>query len=130
MKNKKLEKIISILIVVAVVGGLIFFFYNKSQEPGEYDEIAQCLTDKGVLMYGAWWCPHCEAQKDEFGKSFDLINYVECALPGRQSGGQTEECVDAEIKSYPTWKFPDGTVITGEQSPNKLAEIAQCETQN
>lgn len=128
MKNKKLEKIVSILVAVVVIGGLSFFLYQKSQVPGEYDELAQCLSESGVVMYGAWWCPHCKAQKEEFGKSFKFINYVECAS-GRASEGQNQKCDDAGIKGYPTWKFVDGTVLEGEQSPNKLAKIVQCETQ-
>ncbi|MEK7453249.1 MAG: hypothetical protein AAB614_03375 [Patescibacteria group bacterium] len=129
MQRKKIEKIISFLVVFFIIGGIIFFFYQKSKAPGEYDLVAKCLTEKGVLMYGAWWCPHCKAQKDEFGKSFDYIKYIECALPGQTSGKQTKECEDAGIKGYPTWKFQDGTVLEGDQSINKLAEIAKCEIQ-
>ncbi|MBI3671302.1 hypothetical protein HY249_00710 [Candidatus Azambacteria bacterium] len=128
MEKKKLEKIISIVVVILVLVGIGFFFYNKSKQPGEHDQVAQCLAEKGVVMYGAWWCPHCKAQKEEFGKSFKYIKYVECALPGNQKG-QTQECNDAGVKGYPTWKFPDGTVFEGEQSIKKLAETAKCEIQ-
>jgi len=52
---------IGFILLVAIV----LYFMSK---PGFYDEFAQCLTDKGVKMYGAYWCPHCQAQKALFEK--------------------------------------------------------------
>jgi len=126
MKSKRVENIIALLVVLAVVFGIGYFVYNKKTAPGEYDQLAQCLTDKGVKMYGAWWCPHCKAQKEAFGNSFDLIDYVECAGSSPQSP-QLQICNDEGVEGYPTWKFPNGTVLSGEQSMKKLAETAGCE---
>ena len=91
---------------------------------GPNDAVAQCLTDNGVTMYGAFWCPHCDDQKDMFGSSFKLINYVECSLPDKS--GQTQFCKDAEIESYPTWEFSDGSRLRGLQRIDILAENAGC----
>lgn len=68
-----------------------------------YDSLAKCLSDKGVKMYGAYWCPHCQNQKKAFGDSFKYINYIECA---DGQNGQTQICKDNGITGYPTWEFP------------------------
>ena len=86
---------------------------------------AQCLAEKGVTFYGAFWCPHCQAQKKLFGKkAFDTLKSVECSTPDGKN--QTQECKDAGIKSYPTWKFADNTTQTGELSFAQLAEKTGC----
>lgn len=128
MQKNKTNFIISIIVALVFLGGIGYFASAYASKPGEYDDEAKCLAEKGAKMYGAWWCPHCKKQKDDFGKSFKYINYVECAV-GQPGSGQVKECDDAGIKSYPTWKFPDGTVFEGEQSIQKLAETAKCEIQ-
>ena len=120
--------LITLAAVVLVVGGLIYLSKRSSGEPGQYDKLAQCMTDKGVKFYGASWCPHCAEQKRMLGKSMQYIDYVECALPGNQQG-QTKACEDAKIESYPTWEFPGGTRVTGEQLPQALAEKSGCSIQ-
>jgi len=128
MDNKNLKKNLPyVLGTIAIIVLFGFFFHGSSQKSsGEHDSLAQCLTDNGVKMYGAWWCPHCQDQKKEFGSSFDLIDYVECAV-GNPGSGQTKACDDAKITGYPTWIFKDGTRLEGEQTFNKLAETAGCE---
>ena len=63
------------------------------------------LTDRGVKMYGAWWCPHCVEQKEKFGASFEFVPYVECGIKG-DLHGRSQACRDANIEHYPTWQFP------------------------
>ncbi len=89
-----------------------------------YDSFAQCLTDNGVKMYGAFWCPHCQNQKDLFGSSFGKINYIECSLP--DGSGQTNECTAAGINGYPTWEFKDGSRIEGEATFRQLGQKTGC----
>ena len=93
--------IYAVLIVAAV--GLTYYLGNRRQH--EHDKFAQCLKDRGVRMYGAWWCPHCQEQKEKFGASFKLVDYVECGVQGDTSA-RTQVCKDADIKHYPTWQFP------------------------
>lgn len=107
---------------------IIFLLINSAISPGRFDVLAKCLTEAGVKMYGAWWCPHCKNQKDMFGKSFRYINYVECAVPGSRQG-QTRECQDAGIEGYPTWIFPDGRIVQGEVKPEKFSDITNCPVQ-
>src|SRR6188508_3055897 len=123
--KKYTNLIIMLVAVVAVIGGLVYLSKRESGTPGQYDNLAKCLTEKGVKFYGASWCPHCAEQKRMFGKSMSYVDYVECALPGNQQG-QTQACVEAKIENYPTWIFPDGTRLTGEQLPAALAEKAGC----
>ena len=113
-----------IALVVIVGGGLIGFGVWQSKRPGQFDTVAQCLTDKGIKMYGAYWCPHCQTQKKVLGKSWRHIKYIECALPGGQ--GQTQECTNAKIEGYPTWEFGDGSRVSGEQTIEELASKAGC----
>lgn len=69
---------ITILCIVILCGG--YYIYTNSKKPGKYDELAQCIEKSGTKFYGAFWCPHCQAQKALFGKSAKKLPYVECAL--------------------------------------------------
>ncbi len=88
----------------------------------QYDEFAQCITDAGAKFYGAWWCPHCNDQKNLFEKSSKLP-YVECQTPSRQP---IQECLDAGIESFPTWIFKDGSKLVGLQQFEDLAAKTNC----
>ena len=115
------NKIIIVVVLIALVV-MIGYFWTA---PGKYDDVADCLTAKGVTFYGAHWCPHCKAQKAMFGKSMDRIVYVECADPVNPKK-QTQACKDADINSYPTWIFPDGTRMAGTVEVIDLARKANC----
>jgi glutaredoxin len=71
-------------------------------------------------MYGAYWCPHCQAQKKLFGPSFQHLKYVECTV-------DVKLCQEQKIESYPTWIFADGTRISGELSLADLAQKTSCQ---
>ncbi len=75
-------------------------------------------------MYGAYWCPHCINQKEQFGPSWQYINYIECSLPGGR--GQTTQCEQAGIEGYPTWEFGDGERASGELTFEMLSEKSGC----
>lgn len=119
---KKLVLIGGIIVVVII---LIVFWVNSAAKPGQYDDFAQCLSEKGVKMYGAYWCPHCLDQKELFGKSWKYIDYIECSLPNR--AGQTQFCQETGIKAYPTWEFPDGERIEGKLSLEQLSQNSNCD---
>ncbi|MFH1608871.1 MAG: hypothetical protein ABH951_02545 [Patescibacteria group bacterium] len=91
---------------------------------GKYDAFANCITEKGVKFYGAFWCSHCKANKDMFGTSVNLIPYVECSSEDGQS--QLQICKDQKITGYPTWRFADGTEHLGEITFEILAEKTGC----
>lgn len=110
---------------ILFVVGIVVYAVQQQSAPAKYDAFAQCLTDQGVKMFGAWWCPHCQKQKVLFGKSFDKVNYIECSSPGSQEMNQT--CKDAKIEGYPTWEFKDGSRVSGEQTLEDLGKKAECE---
>jgi hypothetical protein len=121
-----MKKTIYVIIFLLVVGGIIWLIRTpgNSGAPGKLDSFAQCINDSGAKFYGAFWCPHCQNQKDEFGKSAKLLPYVECSTPDGRS--QLPICDEAGIKGYPTWRFSDGTELTGEISLEKLSEVTSC----
>ena len=118
------QTIISIGIIVAAVVVALILLQKASNKPNPLDGFAACLGEKGATFYGAFWCPHCADQKKLFGTSSKLLPYIECSTP--DSKGVTEVCVNAEIKSYPTWDFADGTRQTGVISLEGLAEKTSC----
>ena len=123
MEEKKNSNWMIYTILIIIIMGGILFFVGKSAG-GDYDEFAQCLTDNGAKMYGAYWCPHCAEQKKIFGNSWKHVDYVECSLPNR--AGTTQICIEENIQSYPTWEFSDGTKVSGFQSLQTLAQKTGC----
>ena len=111
------------VIIAVIVLGVGSTFFIK-QQPGVLDGFAQCLKDKGAIFYGAYWCPHCQAQKKLFGVSAKLLPYVECSTPDGKN--QTQICIDEKIESYPTWVFPSGEKYTGERTLVQLASSTGC----
>ncbi len=123
-------KIFISVIVVLILGTLATAVVRSTNEtipegPGKYDTFAQCLKDKGATFYGAFWCPHCQAQKKLFGSSVKLLPYVECSTP--DAAAQTQICIDKKITGYPTWEFADGTRLNGEVALKDLAAKTECE---
>ncbi|HLD19173.1 MAG TPA: hypothetical protein VJB90_04130 [Candidatus Nanoarchaeia archaeon] len=109
---------------VLLLGGITAYAIYYSNAPGEYDDFAKCLGEKGVLFYGTYWCPFCLEQKRVFGRSAKHLPYVECSLPSK--AGVTEVCITAGIKSYPTWEFSDGTRQTGVLGILELSQKTGC----
>ncbi len=117
------------LIVTFVILSLVTWAATLGVYAKQPDPIAAGLADhlhsiEGT-MYGAYWCPHCEEQKAEFGPAFSRVPYVECS-PNGPGTPQTPECTEKGIESYPTWII-NGEVIRGRQSLEDLAEVAGYE---
>jgi hypothetical protein len=95
--------IFAVLIVAAI--GVVFYLNHRTDH--KHDAFARCLKDRGVKMYGAYWCPHCQEQKEKFGASAleDYGPYIECGIKG-DLHGVAQVCKDEGIKHYPTWQFP------------------------
>jgi glutaredoxin len=92
---------------------------QASESTGNYDSLAQCLTEKGVIMYGTEWCGFCKKQKEAFGDSFQYIDYIDCDQ-------NREACNEAGISGYPTWQI-DGELSPGLTPLENLASLAGCE---
>ena len=89
-----------------------------------YDGFAKCLSSKQVKMYGAYWCPHCAEQKEEFGKSFRYVNYVECAIQGSRE--MAPACKAAGVQHYPTWQFGTSPPVEGKFPLQELSDKTGC----
>lgn len=111
-KKKGYKKYILLSGVGLIILLIIYGVYSMSG-PGQYDDFAKCLNEKGVIMYGALnWCKYTQAQKAMFGNSFKYLNYKEhTELPG--------------IKKTPTWVI-DGKWYENTQSFDKLSQITSC----
>mmetsp|Transcript_22526 Transcript_22526/g.55829 ORF Transcript_22526/g.55829 Transcript_22526/m.55829 type:complete len:215 (-) Transcript_22526:55-699(-) len=85
-------------------------------------ELAKVLKEKGVTMYGAYWCPHCSRQKELFGtEAWSIMNYVECSPKGYGFQGQ-KMCKG--VDGYPTFKDKTGRIVnvSGERPLEFLAQ--------
>ena len=120
-RSKKIATIAAIVLLLAAIVG--FALYKHSHR---YDAFARCLADKKVLMYGAYWCPHCVEQKEKFAASFEFAPYVECGVQGDLRAEQ-QVCKDADIKHFPTWQFPPtGERVERVLSLENLSERTGC----
>jgi glutaredoxin len=73
-------------------------------------------------MYSAWWCPHCNDQKQLFGKEAAAqLKVIECAPDGRNS--QKALCDTKKIEGFPTWEI-NGQLDSGVKSLQQLAELS------
>ncbi len=118
MKHK-LKIIFGSLVIVLIFVFLFLIFLSRDETKADLNNFARCLADKGVIMYGAEWCSHCQAQKQLFGQSFKRVNYVECPQDPKR-------CLEAGIDAYPTWIMADGQRLVGEQKLEDLSRISGC----
>jgi thiol-disulfide isomerase/thioredoxin len=111
--------------LVLVFGGAMIASSTGSQAASPaMTSFAQCLAENDATFYGAFWCPHCQDQKEMFGGAKDELPYVECSTPS--GNGQRQVCREAGIETYPTWEFADGSRETGVLSIDTLAEQTSC----
>lgn len=113
--------VIFALIVVLAALSVVFFSGISASDSNStaLNSFAQCLSQKGAVMYGEYSCSHCQAQKALFGASFKYVNYVECTK-------DVDKCLAASVTSTPTWTYPNGGRYIGEQSLNDLASESGC----
>lgn len=107
--------------------GLIILLAGCTQSnvpPGKYTEFAQCITEKGAVEYGAFWCQHCAKVKAQFGDAFQYVNYVECDPKGPNA--QPQLCIEKGIEAYATFIFADGSRLVGEPTLEELSQKTGC----
>ncbi|MBM5823213.1 MAG: vitamin K epoxide reductase family protein [Cyanobacteria bacterium K_Offshore_surface_m2_011] len=84
--------------------------------------LADHLTATGVVMYSAYWCPHCHDQKQLFGKEASAkLKIIECAPDGRNS--QAALCASKNIQGFPTWEIK-GQLDSGQKTLAQLAALS------
>jgi len=128
--------------ILVVTGGLIFFSSKGKQansngsqssgnvagantteenkDPAYLEKLARFMSGKGMVMYGAYWCPHCQDEKKAFGDAFKYVDYVECDPQGPNAN--PDECTAKGIDGYPTWIY-QGQKFSGFKSLSELAGI-------
>ena len=90
------------------------------EDSDNLNDFAKCLSEKNFSMFGTNWCSHCNAQKQEFGKSFQFIDFVNCEQ-------EFDKCKKNGIPGYPTWKTGDGKLLVGKQKLEILAKESGCQ---
>lgn len=143
--NRSTKIFLTVVILVIIVGGVLLFFVGKDKKTADnntsgengivagtstnstetpsnsyIEKLAKFMTEKGMVLYGAYWCPHCQDQKKTFGDAFQYIDYVECDAQGPNAN--PDECVAQGIEGYPTWIY-QGKKYSGAKSLSELAQI-------
>jgi hypothetical protein len=91
---------------------------GEALNPSTAEQLAlsDWLRKRGVIFYGAWWCPACFQQKNLFGKQAgNQLPYVEC---DKEEAGR-ERCSAAGVRVFPTWVH-GGQRLEGVQTVEEL----------
>lgn len=86
--------------------------------------LAKHLHSAGAKLYGAFWCTHCQEQKEMFGReAAKILDYIECFPEGYKKGTtMIKACTDIKLEGFPTWVI-NGEVHSGELEFSELAEL-------
>ena len=112
---KKYFILIAVIITIVLI---VLSILNYAKKPGQYDEFAKCLTEKGAVIYGNDYCSYTNKQLGFFGKSQKLLNYVKCI-------DNEELCNSKGVDITPTWEI-DGKTYSGVQTFEALAAYSGC----
>jgi hypothetical protein len=115
------DKLVWIGIAAVLIVAYAAFWYHNNHR---YDEFAKCLASKQAKMYGLYWCPHCADQKAMFGKAFQYVPYVECAI--KNSHELAPACSAAGVKLFPSWQFGSNPPIEGVFPMQELSDKTGC----
>ena len=107
---------------------------------------AQCLVEKKVVVYSAWWCPYCFLELKAIDPSFSDRQMMKDAAAialrfpflkecgGVNPGSLIPNCVPGELNKdtgrtkvgVPTNQLADGTLNIGSMDLEELAEWSGC----
>lgn len=132
----KTGTIIFSIIVFYLSGGI--FIQNQAYgdesrysnpTPETQAQLANCLTEKGWVLYSSFTCPACRAQHKAFDSAFKFIREVECH-PNAPIN-EVERCIKMKINKTPTWILEkNGEEIQRLESYQLLEDLAssaECE---
>jgi uncharacterized membrane protein len=106
---------------LAIVAGAFVFAGAPPPATPYQQALARHLAQSGAVFYGAYWCSHCQDQKERFGGAAGLLPYVECDPKGERS--ETARCRSAGVKLFPTWVI-GAERREGVQSLEELARLS------
>lgn len=125
--KSKIVKLLAFIILLVAIVLAIGAITKPKTESGKYsnlDSFAQCINDSGAKFYGTFWCSHCGEQKKMFGSAKQYLPYIECSSADGRS--QLEVCNREGIEGFPTWKFANGSELSGRQELETLAAKTSC----
>ncbi|MFW5853236.1 MAG: hypothetical protein ACOCU8_01175 [Patescibacteria group bacterium] len=101
---------------------------NNSEDNNENNEIvnsklnlAECLAEAGVVIYGSRTCPACARLVEEYGGYENMKPiYVECR-------DEPERCNQEMLVDYVPAVQINGEIFEGWASPEVLAEVVGCQ---
>ncbi len=89
-------------------------------------KFAKFLSENNVIMFSAYWCPHCHDQKQLFGKeAVKELTVIECAKDGKNN--QYEFCETKGIEGFPSWEI-NNEIYSGVKNLNELATMTGYES--
>ncbi len=92
----------------------------------EIRTFSECLAEKGMKVYGAAWCPHCQNLIASFGgKELIAPIYIECSDSERNPTENAELCEQEDIQGFPTIKV-NGEIYEDSRTFEGFAEATGC----
>lgn len=102
-------------VAILLIGGIFGIVKATSKN---YDKFAECLKEKGVVIYGNEWCQYTQKQKTLLGASFSKIDYVIC-------DENKKLCDEKRITITPTWEI-NGRMVQEVQNLKALSALTGC----
>ena len=127
MERNRTVAVVGIAVIAVVAVTLFSGFTGQVVDVTDVPEpqsFGECITEMGAKFYGAFWCSHCNDQKNILGDEMENVNYIECSTPDGKA--QTGACRDAGIRAYPTWEFQDGTRLESVLTLRQLSAYTGC----
>jgi len=107
--------------ILVPLGAAFIYAMPAGGGAGYEAALAKHLRASGAVMYGAFWCPHCQEQKALFGDAAKDLPYVECDPGGINP--RPDLCEKAGVKAFPTWVLGNER-REGVQSAQALADFS------
>ncbi len=114
--NFKKYFIFTAIVLIIILSTLSISNYMK--KPGQYDDFAKCLTEKGAVVYGNDYCSYTVKQLNFFGKSKEYLNYVKCV-------DNKALCDSKGVSITPTWGI-NGEMYEQVQNFERLSALSGC----
>jgi protein disulfide-isomerase-like protein len=123
MKKKmtlpKMNELLPILIGVAVIIALAYFYMNQEgfeAKPTDMDQYIK-RPEKTLVLFYADWCGHCKELKPTWDEAAEIANAKEKRMLKVNVGGKTAE-EEALLKKYKIDGFPTVMIFqSGEGKP-------------